>query len=801
MASEDESQTSDHHHDENDWETHKEAFRACYIDQNMTRKDAAQYLRDHFGFDATPRQWERKIKQWDFSKYSSREERLSQIAQTGKTIYEVGRPGRRPRGHTDEHGRLHPPEDRNLRRFARREASRSRSRSRSTSFTERTRPQVHQHFSEPSSSAITDQTFNLHLGNPTAFHPPSKGFTVAAMPAAGQPEQPVQLHLLHEQNSTAFGELEDPDLFLTVDNSHYGSSSGQEQFPVFTDEMMQAGPLGGVHNTNMQFPLDQNLDNSINYPLANQTMNVPTEFDQFDMSGNGLSMNAGLLNNSMMGEQQMFDGAPQINHGANEMGQSILDTIPVLTFDEVETDATTTLPTGSQNVYDEMGDLTGGLTSDALDDSGPLQTDVMPLVEEYTKAVQSAALWFLSSQQYGDTSPEKLAANLDQPGQIFQARMAVMLNNFAMSQQRALQAMRDKCNKLKKKNETLEEFINTSSKLIPALESPARLEAILEALHLSEHEVRTIQFSRAHNIETRTRLLKLASNTHDPGYLHHLLTVYDEWLSAGLIEKTGNVLPECFYLPSSTGKPPRPPQDAFARAGYYAFDMSSGIMSDSYRAIVASANLACEGTDMLTGPSIDTVLALCRPPGHHCDGRRAGGYCYINNAALAASTWRSQMPNANIGILDIDFHHGNGTQEIFYSDPKVLYVSIHGEDEFPYYTGAEDETGLGEADGMNVNLPLKVGSPIEEYMDKLQYGLKRLVDYKTDFLIVSLGFDTFHSDPLGHFQIHTEDYETIARTTRQSLKRVPALILLEGGYVIEHLGKNVLSFLKGWKSA
>lgn len=415
MASEDESQTSDHHHDEKDWEAHKEAFRSCYIDQNMTRKDAARYLKDHFGFDATPRQWERKIKQWNFSKYSSREERLSQIAQTGKTIYEVGRPGRRPRGHTDEHGRLHPPEDRNLRRFARREASRSRSRSRSTSFTERTRPQVQQHFSDPSSHAITDQTFNLHLGNPTAFHPPSNGFTVAAMPAAGQPEQPVQLHLLHEQNSTAFGELEDPDLFLTVDNSQYGPSSGHEQFPAFTDEMMQAGPLGGnVHNTNMQFPLDQH--NSINYPLTNQTINVPAEFDQFAISGNELSMNAGLLDNSLMGEQQMFDDAPQTTHGVNEMGQSILDTIPVLTFDVVDTDATNTLATGSQTEFDEMGDLTGDLPSDALDNSGPLQTDVMPLVEEYTKAVQSAALRFLRSHQYGDTSLEKLAANLDQPG-------------------------------------------------------------------------------------------------------------------------------------------------------------------------------------------------------------------------------------------------------------------------------------------------------------------------------------------------------------------------------------------------
>ena len=118
----------------------------------------------------------------------------------------------------------------------------------------------------------------------------------------------------------------------------------------------------------------------------------------------------------------------------------------------------------------------------------------------------------------------------------------------------------------------------------------------------------------------------------------------------------------------------------------------------------------------------------------------------------------------------------------------------------PYYTGAEDETGVGAAEGTNINMPIKVGSPIEEYMAKLDFGLKKLVEFKSEFLIVSLGFDTFHADPLGHFQIHTEDYETIARTTRQALKEVPALILLEGGYVIEYLGGNMLSFLKGWQS-
>jgi len=344
------------------------------------------------------------------------------------------------------------------------------------------------------------------------------------------------------------------------------------------------------------------------------------------------------------------------------------------------------------------------------------------------------------------------------------------------------------------------------SKLIPALESPERVKAILKALHSSPYEVRSKQTTDISDDILSSQILKLATQTHDNGYLDHLQTVYTDWLSAGLIGPNESVLPECFRLISSVEKPIRPPKDLFARAGYYAFDMSTGIMAQSYRAMVASAYLASWGAEiLLSAPYVATplyptsVFALCRPPGHHCDGKQAGGYCYINNAAVAVSMWRSKHPEAKVGILDLDFHHGNGTQEIFYRDPNVLYVSIHGEDEFPYYTGAEDETGLGDAQGMNVNLPLKPGSLVGEYLGKLKYGLEKLTDYGPEFLIVSLGFDTFHLDPLGSFQIDTDDYETIARTTRQTLSGIPALILLEGGYVIEHLGNNVLSFLRGWE--
>jgi acetoin utilization deacetylase AcuC-like enzyme len=296
-------------------------------------------------------------------------------------------------------------------------------------------------------------------------------------------------------------------------------------------------------------------------------------------------------------------------------------------------------------------------------------------------------------------------------------------------------------------------------------------------------------------------LSKVISKTHGTDYLDHLETAFSLWLRDGLIEEDGSILPECFIVPNRTGVTARPPKDVFARPGYYAFDMSSGITRHTWASTLASANLAAVATQRLYTGSSKATLALTRPPGHHCTGRQAGGYCYVNNAAVAVSTWRQQSPDADIAILDVDFHHGNGTQDIFYEDKRVLYVSIHGEDEFPYYTGREDETGSGDGKGSNINLPLPTGSSFASYLHRLEPGLDAVVHFRPNLLLVSLGFDTFRLDPLGTFQIDTPDYETLAHNISKRLPGIPVLILLEGGYVIEHLGPNLLSFLKGWEAA
>jgi acetoin utilization deacetylase AcuC-like enzyme len=391
------------------------------------------------------------------------------------------------------------------------------------------------------------------------------------------------------------------------------------------------------------------------------------------------------------------------------------------------------------------------------------------------------------------------------------------------------------------------------AKIIPALESPERISAILNSVQASNaHEIKTTTFESSSAFGQE--LLQILSSTHDAGYLHHLEHSHRSWVREGLIDQGESILPECSPFPNSTrmsggDEHPTPPKDIFARAGFYAFDMSTGICAETYRSAIASANLAFAGVRILfpetRRPQHSTVLALCRPPGHHCDTRRAGGYCYINNAVVAVETFRkihhrhhpppapfqpapisSSTPDQNppsppsspeprIAILDLDFHHGNGTQEAFYTDPNVLYISIHGQDEYPYYTGRDTETGAGEAVGTNLNLPLPAGSIVQQYVEKLDLGLNALVSFEPNFVVLSLGFDTFHLDPLGSFKIETEDYANIAERVGKRLKvlpidirgrggdigreTIPCLILMEGGYVIDKLGPNLLSFLKAWE--
>lgn len=345
------------------------------------------------------------------------------------------------------------------------------------------------------------------------------------------------------------------------------------------------------------------------------------------------------------------------------------------------------------------------------------------------------------------------------------------------------------------------------SRLISALESPVRVEAILHALASSDHEVRTI--SRAETDSVTSTVINL---THDPDYVKHLRTVHQQWHRAGNISLEESVLPECFPFSMPGTADVAVPKDLFARSGYYAFDMSTGIMKDTYASVVASAGAACFAMyTIATLSSTAAVFALCRPPGHHCDTKRAGGYCYMNNAVLAVEAFLHQTSNRpleleyqekKVAILDLDFHHGNGTQSYFY-DRAVNYISIHGKDEYPYYSGAETEIGIGAGVGYNHNFPLKSGTSREQYLSTLDSALQKINWSDLEILVVSVGFDTYEGDPLGSFSLDTSAYLAISKkiVALTRLHNVKCLCILEGGYVVADLGKNFVAFCDGWNGA
>ncbi|MBC8207027.1 MAG: histone deacetylase family protein [Kiritimatiellales bacterium] len=235
--------------------------------------------------------------------------------------------------------------------------------------------------------------------------------------------------------------------------------------------------------------------------------------------------------------------------------------------------------------------------------------------------------------------------------------------------------------------------------------------------------------------------------------------------------------------------------DAPLWGGVWCTDAVTPIMKKTYEVARASAETALSGAELIRDGAEKTVYSLCRPSGHHAGPRVFGGYCYFNNAATAAEFL---LPSGKVAILDIDYHHGNGTQEFFEEHKSVFTASIHCDPEFeyPYFWGYADETGKGQAEGTNLNEPLPKDTKLAEYMQALERILDKFSEFAPAYLIVAAGFDTHQSDPIGGFQLLTEDYAQIGR--RISQLGVPTLICQEGGYNTDVLGECVRTFLSGF---
>ncbi|HSP18595.1 MAG TPA: histone deacetylase family protein, partial [Myxococcaceae bacterium] len=206
--------------------------------------------------------------------------------------------------------------------------------------------------------------------------------------------------------------------------------------------------------------------------------------------------------------------------------------------------------------------------------------------------------------------------------------------------------------------------------------------------------------------------------------------------------------------------------------------------------------VALTAVDLVLDGGADAAFGLCRPPGHHAGRSTYGGFCYFNNAAIAAQAIAGRT-GEHVSILDVDYHHGNGTEQIFWRRDDVLYVSIHAhpERQYPYFLGWEDETGEGAGAGANLNIPLPAGASNEGYLAALDRGLDRIAEESGSVMIVSLGFDTYGLDPIGDFALTTDVYHEVGRRAAAVGKKL--VILLEGGYHLPSLGDNALAWLRG----
>jgi acetoin utilization deacetylase AcuC-like enzyme len=238
----------------------------------------------------------------------------------------------------------------------------------------------------------------------------------------------------------------------------------------------------------------------------------------------------------------------------------------------------------------------------------------------------------------------------------------------------------------------------------------------------------------------------------------------------------------------------RPPRELSVRAGYYCIDTFTPLNINAYKAARWGVNCSLSAADsILDGNRIAYVLT--RPPGHHAERFVFGGFCYFNNTAIAAS-YLSKY--GKVAILDMDYHHGNGQQQIFYDRSDVLTISIHGHPSFayPYFSGFSEEKGEGEGSGYNFNYPLKEEINGEEYREILGHAIKIVRKFKPEFLIIALGLDTAKGDPTGTWLLSPADF--LQNGKMAGSLRMPTLIIQEGGYRNKYLGINARSFLKGF---
>ena len=320
--------------------------------------------------------------------------------------------------------------------------------------------------------------------------------------------------------------------------------------------------------------------------------------------------------------------------------------------------------------------------------------------------------------------------------------------------------------------------------LVPTFETPARVEMILAALTAAGHEV----------LEPReipeSRLLRV----HEAEFVEFLRGAWARWQAE---ERNGCMLPSGF--PARGLRRDRRPAGISGALGYYAFDASTPIVAGTWDAALAAARCAMTAAAIVS-EGATAAYALCRPPGHHAGRSTYGGYCFLNNAALAAQ-YLLDEGCGRVALIDVDYHHGNGTQDIFWERDDVFFVSLHGtpDTEYPYFLGYADERGSGRGEGTTLNLPMPAGTGWNAYREALAAAIDAVERYAPDALVVSLGVDTFESDPISAFRLAGNHYPMMGKLLAGL--GLPTVLVQEGGYAVAEIGANVAGVLGAFGAA
>jgi len=314
---------------------------------------------------------------------------------------------------------------------------------------------------------------------------------------------------------------------------------------------------------------------------------------------------------------------------------------------------------------------------------------------------------------------------------------------------------------------------------VPPFDVPDRVAAIRAGLAA----VPGLQFTDVELIDPSA-----LSPLHDPGYVAFLRDACAELAAARTPDREPAVYPSVF--PYRSGQHARTPK---ARIGEYCFDTYTPLLAGTFDAALRMASAAVGAAEAVASGE-PVAYALGRPPGHHAERAKCGGYSYLNGTALAADRLSRLGP---VAVLDVDVHHGNGTQHLFYDRPDVLTVSIHGDPAglFPYFSGYADETGTGRGLGFNRNLPLPPKTDDRGYQPALETALELIARHRPAFLVVSLGFDAHVDDPIGGLALSTDSFGRMAGLIRQLA--VPTVLVQEGGYGLAALGSCAAAFVRG----